>query len=869
MPISGSMKAPTVARLNVGRLGAKRLGYAQPTLSFTVNGIPRNTNVRIAGLSIRDELDSIPNTCTLRVDGFVPSHGDEIKIYLGDTHPSHLLFAGRVLQCTQVYDLIPAHLCYDLSAISYEWELNRHKVTARYLSESATAIVLNLIATWTTGFSTVGVQTGLETLDEITFTNEDVTDCLDRIAARIGAHWVLDYMHVLHFGIMLAPGGTSTAHGITDGAGHGLIGLAIQTDLSQVRTRVLVEGGGSVAAADVAIGETLLPIVDPVWYPSTGGTVVSGPQRLTYTGVSEGGAGSLVGASPLPTNAPTLTLATGTGVDPGIHSYTVTFGDAAGDSVPGPSAAVTIGSGLPPPPAPTAAAGVGTGLTGGSSYRWVLTYHDGAGHETTAGDASASVVMTTDIANPTTIGTAEGWDVAPGTALDLSANYSYKYTFRDPNTGTETAPSPASNTFQTVTFGEARLRRANVQIPPLGYERRFYRTEGGGSTYKLMSGPSDGFASDDSLYYYDTAADGTLGVTTAPTTNSTGRRQGVLTNLPTSGTLLRKLYRSKDGGGYGLIANLNATDLSYTDAVPDGSVGAPPPGINTLTSGQVVLSDIALGPPGTMNRKLWRTAANASSLKLLATLANNTTTTHTDAAADAMLGVTAPTSNTSGLIASVGQVNAGETAIPITGAGPFRSLGGWAQAGGQLMRYTGVTATTLTGIPATGPGSVAATLNYGTEILAASMLTGIPASGAGSVAIALGRGDDVNVLSTRNDPAAQTALAALVGGDGIVEDFIQDRRLSEQEAENRGDARLLEVKDPEVRVSYATRDQTTRSGRTVSFTLTAPDVSGTFRIQRVVISDFDPVYRVQPVRQVEASSRTFTLDQLLHIIKGT
>ena len=79
---------------------------------------------------------------------------------------------------------------------------------------------------------------------------------------------------------------------------------------------------------------------------------------------------------------------------------------------------------------------------------------------------------------------------------------------------------------------------------------------------------------------------------------------------------------------------------------------------------------------------------------------------------------------------------------------------------------------------------------------------------------------------------------------------------------------LAEVKDPEVSVTYETRDQTTKSGRDITIALTAPAISGTFKIQRTGISQVDPLMRLWPVRSVDASSRKFTFEQLLRLVKG-
>jgi uncharacterized phiE125 gp8 family phage protein len=62
--------------------------------------------------------------------------------------------------------------------------------------------------------------------------------------------------------------------------------------------------------------------------------------------------------------------------------------------------------------------------------------------------------------------------------------------------------------------------------------------------------------------------------------------------------------------------------------------------------GQVALSDIPLGGALVTARKLYRTAADGATYLLLATLADNTTTTFADNVADASLGPAAPSANT-------------------------------------------------------------------------------------------------------------------------------------------------------------------------------------------------------------------------------
>jgi uncharacterized phiE125 gp8 family phage protein len=63
-------------------------------------------------------------------------------------------------------------------------------------------------------------------------------------------------------------------------------------------------------------------------------------------------------------------------------------------------------------------------------------------------------------------------------------------------------------------------------------------------------------------------------------------------------------------------------------------------------NGQVAVSAIPVGGSAVTSRKLYRTVAGGSTYLLLATIADNTTTTYTDNIADASLGAAVPTTNT-------------------------------------------------------------------------------------------------------------------------------------------------------------------------------------------------------------------------------
>jgi len=870
MPITGSQPALMYALGGVARGGATRGGYYSPSLFLSVGGVQVGTTSRadadatvlVDSLSITDVNGASANTCSFTARGWTPTVGQEVVITLGSINTLTRLFAGLILSVEQVYLADkPANVAYLVSAIDYSWLLNRRKVIKRYQSQTATEIATDLIGSFTTGFTTDHVATGLDQLDEITFTNQDVSEALTHLADRIGEQWKVDYHRDLHFpsddDSLTPPTDLTSTHA-------SLANVAVQRDASQMRTRIWVEGGGANAAAPVSVGATVLPVEDATWYSDTGGLVQSGPQRVSYTGKVAGGAGALVGTTVVPTNGPTAIAATGTGVDTGDHQYKQTFVTGAGETLPSPaSATVTTGSTIAAPTsAPVAAKQLGGSLSAGA-YQWQVTFVDSAGGETTTSSASASVTMD-DVTAPSAIGTAS--TSTHGGAQDVGGSYSYKYTFV--NGSYETLPSPASNSYTCGATGAGQMARSGVQSPPPGFERQFYRTEGGGSTYLKMSGASDGFYADDASLYYDGLSDASLGV--AAPGSATALYRSAAVTIPISANpnvVSRKLYRTvANGSTFKLVATIaNNTQTSYTDTTADGSLGATAPTSNTAVLSRVSVSSIAVGPTGTTSRKLYRTAVGGTVFKLVTTIADNTTTTYTDSTADSGLGAAAPTSDTSGLVSQTGEVAAGSTSVAVTSTAPFSSTGGWASIGALRIRYTGVSGTALTGVPPSGDGALGTTVRYGVEVVAAPMLTGIPASGTGAVQYPILAGDEVNVLAQVDDLDAQALLASLVGGDGIQEDYLQDRRLSLAEATARGEAELARRNQVDVRITYTARDVNTRAGRTVTVNLGAPtNVSGDFIIQRVTIGGFG-VPRLYPTYRVEAAPDVFSLVDLLRL----
>lgn len=195
-------------------------------------------------------------------------------------------------------------------------------------------------------------------------------------------------------------------------------------------------------------------------------------------------------------------------------------------------------------------------------------------------------------------------------------------------------------------------------------------------------------------------------------------------------------------------------------------------------------------------------------------------------------------------------VSAGATSIPVTSSAAITpasvGLPGWIKSfdSDQIIYFSGVAGNTLTGVPASGPGSVREDIPMNTLVyhlpqiaLSSALTTTVPS------------GTPVTPFTTVDDAAAQATQAALEGGDGIHEAVIQDRRFSQSMATALGDADLDAFNDAIDEVEWVTRDMNARVGTRQVVNLTGTDsYSTTVTITRVDVEYLDAM-ESPPIRR--------------------
>jgi hypothetical protein len=533
-----------------------------------------------------------------------------------------------------------------------------------------------------------------------------------------------------------------------------------------------------------------------------------------------------------------------------------------------------------------ALAGFGAGNVNTGTHAWLATFVT-AGGETDAGPGQALVIADQTVNGQVAIGAVPISPAPEVTGRNLYRTVSggsvyMKLGALGNNTASTFLDSVADSSLGVVapavnttglgpnvpTVNTAVLCQVPITSIPRGDAtvtgRRIYRRSAGVGLRLVGT-----IADNTTTSFLDTVINASLGVA-VPITSTAYLQQIALTAIPLGAALVtaRKIYRTTaNGSQLKLLATLgDNTTTAFLDTVTDASLGATAPVTNTATANQVALLGLPIGAAAVTSRTIWRTVAGGTQLRFLATIADNVTTTYTDVIADASLGANVQVSDTSGLAQPAGNVLAGSTTLIMAGLGGMPSTG-WAVIGNgqQVIRYTGIVGSSLTGIPSSGVGSITATVSYNSTVTAAPQLTGIPVTGPGSIVFGLLRGDAVNLRVQVDDVVAQGALAALIGGDGVQESTLQDGRLARVEALSRGTAQLALTKAILVTVTYQSRDMNTRAGATVSTNIGAPtNLFGDFLIQQVTIDKFNA--RVPPTYTVTAASTRFSFDDLLRLV---
>jgi hypothetical protein len=171
---------------------------AATTLTVKIATVDRTANVRATRSSFAT-FATKRRTRRVHVPVDVQADkGQDVQITLGTVSPS-TIFAGTILEVEQAYEDTTDNTIWLVDCLDYTYLLNRRNPLKSYGSQSATAIVQNLVSTFSSGFTTTNVVAALPSVAIDFDGSQNLAACLTQVATAIGGYWYVDYAKDVHF----------------------------------------------------------------------------------------------------------------------------------------------------------------------------------------------------------------------------------------------------------------------------------------------------------------------------------------------------------------------------------------------------------------------------------------------------------------------------------------------------------------------------------------------------------------------------------------------------------------------------------------------------------------------------------------------
>lgn len=277
--LSGSQKAYKQARSGIARAAASRAGYFTPNLIVLINGIDRTSKIdRHTVRYVQTRSIDVPDQASFTLNmnaGFTPTEDQTVVIALGASNNRE--FAGQILTKTHRRNPANQFPFIDIDCIDTSRLFNRRLVTAEYFSLSATLIAIDIIDTYTSGFTRLNVAPDLPTIDDFPVTNETPTSALRRLANLINGGCYLDPYSDVH---LYGSGGEPAARvpssplTLTNTLSTLRIFVRHKLDASQKRNRIIVEGARTTLVCAVPNGVSTMPVTDASEFIAAMGSIV-------------------------------------------------------------------------------------------------------------------------------------------------------------------------------------------------------------------------------------------------------------------------------------------------------------------------------------------------------------------------------------------------------------------------------------------------------------------------------------------------------------------------------------------------------------------------------------------------------------------
>ncbi len=167
-------------------------------LTLKINGTDRGTSIDWTTLTYTEVLTKEVDTLSFSVkksgSKYVPTLGEQVELW----QDSIKLFGGVVVEKDEKM-LGGILIGYNITCKDWSYYLDGKLVAKNYANQTADEIFLDIISTYTSGFTVVNVKANAPLVTSIQFNYEQVTQSLIKLAQLVGWDWYVDPSMDLHF----------------------------------------------------------------------------------------------------------------------------------------------------------------------------------------------------------------------------------------------------------------------------------------------------------------------------------------------------------------------------------------------------------------------------------------------------------------------------------------------------------------------------------------------------------------------------------------------------------------------------------------------------------------------------------------------
>lgn len=199
--------------------------------------VDRTSDISQQSIKYKQSLSKAPATFSFKIEGnkTMPNMGDAILVKQDGSN----FFRGTITDKNE--DMRGGkRVSYSFMCMDGYYELDRKLVIKAYNNTDVSAVVTDIVNTFTSGF-TLDIPASTPSVKTVRFNYEQPSRCIQKLMNTVGWDWYIDQENVVH---IFAPETNTAPFEITDTAGKHIMGsLNLDQNINELKNIVYIRGG--------------------------------------------------------------------------------------------------------------------------------------------------------------------------------------------------------------------------------------------------------------------------------------------------------------------------------------------------------------------------------------------------------------------------------------------------------------------------------------------------------------------------------------------------------------------------------------------------------------------------------------------------